>query len=84
MAADPFRVRLAGSSGQFVEVSVAAASPSEIKLAVGFAVGLRPGTFVLKRVTDTGPPVLHGSVIAGFYDGLYGLHEAFPVPGETE
>ena len=82
MAQGPFRVRRAGASAPFEEVGLVGGSAESIERAIGFIVRLAPGNFVLQRVTEIGPPVQHGIVIAGFYDGLSGPHEAFPASGE--
>jgi len=77
MADDPFRVRRAGSAERFTVIELTAASPAQIKTAIEFTVD--PVPFVLRKVTEIGPPVVYGSVIAGLHDKLYGPHEVFPV-----
>jgi hypothetical protein len=81
MTADPFRVRKAGSSGDFVDVDITGASTDNIRLAIADSFSLH-GLFYLKKVTQIGPPVLHGTIVAGFHAGLWGPHEAFLVQGE--
>lgn len=82
MTQGPFRVRRAGALAPFEEVGLVGGSAESIERAIGFVVCLDPGNIVLRRVIEIGPPVLHGIVIAGFYDGLSGPHEAFPARGE--
>ena len=74
---DPFRVRRAGSSGEFSVIELTAASSAQIMTAIEFAVG--PVPFILRKVAETGPPVVYGSYIVGLHDKLYGPHEVFSV-----
>ena len=83
MAVDQFRVRRAGSLEPFIEIDVTAGSSQAIERACCFALGFDLETFVLKRVTELGPPVKYGAIIAGFHAALYGPYEAFAILGET-
>jgi hypothetical protein len=83
-SADPFRVRPAGSQRAFEVIDITRASAEQIERAVGFAVGLSKGRFVLRKVTVSGSAVGPSSIVAGFHDGLCGPHEAIPVDGLWE
>lgn len=80
-AADPFRVRTAGSRGPFAEVELSG-ELSDDKASIAAAVGLPVGSFALRKVfLETVPPT-YGPFFSRYHAELAGSHEAFPVLGE--